>query len=310
MRRMLVVITFLLLAVPLARPAPGTLRVHVVDEATGAPVPLVLVCVYSRVSDSGRGRDHYHVTAFALTDAAGRAVVDLPPRAARLGIGKDASTLPAWDGTGLLPGPITVVLRDGVVWTVRRGEPRVPPGHLRVTVRDAVSGAPIEGARLTLRKAGPGPEDSREVRLGWCGTIEIHAAETSLEAVAEGYLRRAAIELTDRIRESGNLTLPLDPAGMLAGRILTLRGEAVGSAEYELVFLGEPSDLGLPVAVKGTTSEDGRFRIEELRAGPWSLTAAATIGHREHRGRIGVITGRTGIELVLEPAPARAGDER
>src|SRR5262249_38867470 len=144
-----------------------------------------------------------------------------------------AYALRASKGDGASPIELGVALGRGEEKEVVL---RLGPGVIvgvRVTDGDAEDAAPVAGARLTLAESGLSPfpiegttDGSGRARLG-----PIARGAASLAARADGFVARGAISVPD----SGEVKVALLRAGVLRGRAVDPRGNAVDGATIEII---------------------------------------------------------------------------
>ncbi|HVO30739.1 MAG TPA: carboxypeptidase regulatory-like domain-containing protein, partial [bacterium] len=183
------------------------------------------------------------------------------------------------------------------------GTDALPPAHdgdaVRGKVVDAVSGAPIGGADVTLRATDGSVVD--EAATGADGVFSFpHARGETIAAEAKGY----AMAATEIPAGSGasRVVLALDGAATVRGKIVDAAGRAVDGAD---VWVEDVEGLGdrWPAPTSGTvhSGADGTFAIRDAPAGRLVVHATHP-AHASGSVAVGVLgPGRTkdGILLTL-----------
>lgn len=246
----------------------GTIEVRVVD-ALGAPAGEVRVrATFHGETGEGRplGRD------VGETDAHGRVVLSVPAGTA---------TITAWSGSRAFgEGTLRVPAGQGVSLEVRTAELVSISG----IVRDAASGAPVAGARVTSRVSeaiGRPPattDDSGCFELPWW---RVGCAET-LDVDAEGFGHASLCLLVDTqgrwacLGEAADLqmqaSLPfvevaLVPSAVLTGRLVGPAGRPVEGARVRAAGEFSPTYfLVVDDAAETLTGPEGHFELKGLRS--------------------------------------------
>ena len=162
-------------------------------------------------------------------------------------------------------------------------------GELRGFVRDAVTSAPIAGARVAARSVNS--HNSATVMANETGEFRIANLEPGqyqLRSYHAGYLTYEPFHPIDRPVEvfAGKATPPIEirlkPAASLEGRLVDEAGRPIRSAKVESWGDRESSS---------TTDLDGRFRLDHLNGGEKRLLATIPGDVRRETARI--VNGQT-----------------
>lgn len=272
---------------------------HVLDPA-GAPVVGALVSAEGQADDT----DPW----FGRVPAAYRARF--------LGLGSAPQAASAADGSfaidGLVPGtayvfsataPGMVEARTGervarleapLDVEIRFGETRA----LEVAVTDEATGAPVAGARVTVKRMPTGDEDEDD---------DVASAETSPEGHARlSPVPAAALRLFashDDFLSSGETSVPeregaasirLRRGLEVSGKVLRPDGMPASDAQVRV------RTTGAVTMFRGTQCEsDGTFRVRGLPAGNCTLGAYASVDGRRAQGSAEVAAGTQGVVVPL-----------
>ena len=229
------------------RTAPITRSVFgFVRGTTGAGISSAAVCVFSSVAPSASFR---HCT---VSDPSGRFRLDdirageIALSASAQGFVAESRTLPA----GSSEGPLTLTLRAG-------------GAMLAGTISDALGG-PIAGALVVARDT-----QNRIITALQTGArgefhIDVEPGPLLLEASAETYSRGA---LSVRAPADA-VAIALTPASELFGRV-----EANGVPVEGARVVAAPADGSMNGASETSSDASGAFKLAELPAGSYQLTA-------------------------------------
>lgn len=252
---------------------------------------------------------------------------EIPAGIYELRVSKGALVAPAIEGLILDPG-------------VKRafGVQLVPGWAVAGQVVDAQTGRAIADAEITVASGVLGLH-TRRARSNERGRFELAGVvgdEQSLYVEADGYVTAGPLR-----QGSGDpsMTVRLGRASTMEGRVVDARGmpveaalvRAFGEEQMRGATLGTSESLGVtsgpvPPISAGTsgalayvsqveTGRDGRFRLTNLRPGPYRIVAShddfAPV--ESERLQLQVGAGREDIELVMRPGAELAGrvvDER
>lgn len=185
------------------------------------------------------------------------------------------------------------VVREGLEPGQRVNVDLVPSGHLGLTVTDAITGEPIEAARLQLRlddftNHSPNAFLIHEGELPADGMLPpIVPGNTTLIIEAEGYalLELPVLELAPF--ETRAVTAAMTPEAGLAGTVRWSTGEPAGDVELLLMRPGEaPAPRQSWFGSDGARTEgalhqtrtdaEGRYAFRGLTPGAFDLHAVGT----------------------------------
>lgn len=165
-----------------------------------------------------------------------------------------------------------------------------PAGALLVRIRDAVTGRPIEGARVSLFLETPRAPDFRSALISrgvarfdalvpgtWRATVESARHETQ------------NVSVTVDARKTVRVDIRLRPAPMLEGRVVDESGQPQADV---VVYVSGARELGRE---DFRTTSDGTFSLK-VAAGPHVVTAKHRAFQTVHRK---VTVPESGVELVL-----------
>ncbi len=246
---------------------------------------------------------------------------DIPPGVYELRASKGAWAAPALQGLSLDPGArrmFALVLERG--WT------------LAGRVLDARDDRGVPNADITLVR-GPLGLSTTQLTTDAHGRFELFGllgGPHSLYVRADGYVQDGPLRFG---AEDAPVTVRLEPAATLAGRIVDRLGRPIpgarvgvlGDEEAPRTALASPDSLGVtagpvpPISAAGsalplagsevTSSHEGRFSISGLRAGAYRVA----VRHRDHAPeeseivRVGVGDTVSGIQVVLHRGAELAG---
>ena len=252
---------------------------------------------------------------------------EIPAGIYELRVSKGALVAPAIEGLILDPG-------------VKRafGVQLVPGWAVAGQVVDAQTGRAIVDAEITVASGVLGLH-TRRARSDERGRFELAGVvgdEQSLYVEADGYVTAGPLRQGS---EDPSMTVRLGRASTMEGRVVDARGmpveaalvRAFGEEQMRGATLGTSESLGVtsgpvPPISAGTsgalayvsqveTGRDGRFRLTNLRPGPYRIVAShddfAPV--ESERLQLQVGAGREDIELVMRPGAELAGrvvDER
>lgn len=176
-----------------------------------------------------------------------------------------------------------------------------PAPRIEVRIADALTGAPISGARVFLSSNGVSqPMQTTDASGLWTG--EVLAGRHQVRAQAPGFLDDpqpffAPAEVTIAAGGTGSIALGLDPrpnaeAGSIEGRV-TQGGQ--GAAGVLVIAIATVERAAL-------TDADGRFVLFDLPAGEYRVEARLA-GHAAE-ALTGVRVPNAAGEVALELAPA------
>lgn len=230
-----------------------------------------------------------------VTGADGKfAFDDLVPGAAWTFLARPAIGEPA------AAGPVQVAADATAQVEIRVDAPRL----ISVAVLDAVSGAPLGGAEVSVATTSHGPWDAfNGAPSVWVtsadGTILVGPVGASVVAVharAHGHVEGHAVPRTTD-RADPQVVVRLDPGLPLAGRVL--------------LPAGVPDDRVRVVAedrvgsrVHAEVGADGAFRIDAVADVSWTVYAMADWAGRHYRGQAATRAGAMTLTIPLEdPGP-------
>ena len=122
-----------------------------------------------------------------------------------------------------------------------------------------------------------------------------------LQATADGYAESALEEVRVEAEPVADLTLILDPAGTIRGRVLGLDAAELAQVEVE----ARRPIVGSRAAEVGA---DGSYRIDGLAAGSWLVVASLAGGQREVQARVPLGPGGEATrDLVFDGGLSLAG---
>ena len=122
-----------------------------------------------------------------------------------------------------------------------------------------------------------------------------------LQATADGYADSALEEVRVEAEPVADLTVVLDPAGTIRGRVLGLDAAELAQVEVE----ARRPIVGARAAEVGA---DGSYRIEGLAAGSWLVVASLAGGQREVQARVPLGPGgEAARDLVFDGGLSLAG---
>ncbi|WP_253817286.1 MSCRAMM family protein [Myxococcus xanthus] len=247
--------------VPVPVVVPGSVRFHVLDARTGAPLPGARVMV--------EGEAH-------VADAQGLVeVASLPP-------GPVSAQVTA---EGYASAEATATVEEGMRAELEvRAAPLPPPtGALRVTVVDARTGAPLPDIRVSVGTAQVRTDLAGQVVMRDLapGPVAVSVASSGFQSADEAAVVIAGQEST--------LSVPLAPEkkgtrATLVGQVRSVRG-------------GKPLAATLLVTkarVRARTDAKGAFNVQ-VRGGTYRITISA----RGHLSQTKVITLREGERTIL-----------
>ena len=221
------------------------------------------------------------------------------------------------DGTFRVPmwqrGTYTCVVRDPALSTPYTRSLEIaakpltidiPDGRIRGIVRDAKTGAPVDGALVLLRTVTANSENNVNVRTSSEGRFDFAGIEHGRQTVRvlpPHHLEPAPINFilgdNARLRE---LDVPLDPGRSVAVLVIDRENHAAGNAK---VFAVSDSQI----SSRTTTDEDGRASLPIPNERPATLFVIADtgpfgmlrVGREEQRGRVPIHLPRTTSSLLI-----------
>ena len=195
--------------------------------------------------------------------------------------------------------------------TIRLG----PPHVLRVRVFGE-DGKPVEGARVTaIENEGRAtfrwdyPARSEDDRVtarsdadGWAEFPGLAFGKGTVTVRAEGFTRRAL----DWTKGEEEFEVDVEPEARLSGTVLDEAGEPVAGARLILSW-GAGERMIVPVGAK-----DGRYLVDGLGPGQYTLAVIAATGPGLNAGAIELEAGKTLIHdiRVDAPTPGAAGGKK
>ncbi len=187
--------------------------------------------------------------------------------------------------------------------------PTPPPGTIRVTILSNLE-KPVSGVRVSVfRLRGPDGEE-----LSPCDGYEEIALEAKsetlfekdlspgpyrVEASAPGWIGEAIEQVEMKEGEVRELTIKLQPGQRIAGRVEDGEGGSLAGVEIDY-WSSSGMDTGPSLYLverKSVTNSDGRFDLNELREGVYSVTASRE-GYIKNT-RDDVATGTDNLLMVL-----------
>ena len=252
---------------------------------------------------------------------------DIPAGIYELRVSKGALVAPAVDGLILDPGAKRAF-----------GVQLVPGWTVAGQVMDAQTGRPIVDAEITAASGVLGLH-TRRARSDRRGRFELEGVvgdEQSLYVEADGYVTAGPIQ---QGASDPSMTVRLGRASTMEGRVVDERGmpveaalvRAFGEGELRAATLGTTESLGVtsgpvpPISAGASgalayvsqveTGRNGRFRLTNLRPGPYRIVASHDDFARAESEILQLRAGaaRSDIELVMRPGAELAGrvvDER
>ncbi len=252
---------------------------------------------------------------------------DIPAGIYELRVSEGALVAPAVDGLILDPGAKRAF-----------GVQLVPGWTVAGQVMDAQTGRPIVDAEITVASGVLGLH-TRRARSDRRGRFELEGVvgdEQSLYVEADGYVTAGPIR---QGASDPSMTVRLGRASMMEGRVVDERGmpveaalvRAFGEGELRDATLGTTESLGvtsgpvprisagasgaLAYVSQVETGQNGRFRLTNLRPGPYRIVASHDDFARAESESLQLRAGaaRSDIELVMRPGAELAGrvvDER
>ena len=203
----------------------------------------------------------------AETDAAGNVVIG--------GLSAGSYSLRATRGAWVTPPELGVPLARGETRSVTL---KLVAGHfvtVRVTDGEGDDAQPVERARLTLAEGGlsPFPLESSSDRRGAARLGPVAPGADALGVRADGYMPRDGVTVGDP--PPAETRIALVRAGVLTGKVVDARGDAIDGATIEIVG----SDLaGGPVYDDPRRSSFRVAHFESTLAGPAPLLPAGELG--------------------------------
>ncbi|MBL8950335.1 MAG: carboxypeptidase regulatory-like domain-containing protein [Myxococcaceae bacterium] len=191
----------------------------------------------------------------------------------------------------------------------REPAPQAPTGELDGHVISSFTREGIEGAELTWSS----PRGAHSARSGVGGRFTFRPPEPGTyqlaSATADGYLSfgpewgkspvSVTFEAGERVR---GVTVELDPAPKLVGRVVDVKGQPVPGATAR-VLVDRADELALfPIAERFTADERGEVHFQ---AAPYSTLEAFHESHGSGSERIE--PGAKNVTVTLEPWPLDAG---
>lgn len=256
--------------------ASGSDLAVVVLDAEGSPVPDARLRLWRQLPSYTR-----ELERSGTTGADGRCLFEaLSPGKAWVAVDAAGRPLHNWVQADILPGKVTSL------------EVRLPVARLVAgTVTDAVTGAPIAGARV-----GIGWTMEHTVTTGkdgsyTMGTWAPKQGRPDLHARAEGY-----VGLGIEVPDEGPLDFALRPGDSVVGRVVDATGKPVGGA---LVSVFPPDRKSAP------PPGPDPFDYGVTLAGPEGRFALRGLDHAQEFHALAVASGGHG-RLVIEFPPASA----
>ncbi len=203
----------------------------------------------------------------------------------RGGFGEGMVVLPGRGGEG---GPAwRIRVEEGKTATLRV----TAPGRWKIhgVVRDV--GGPAQGVEVRISPAGAPPIFGRTVRTGAAGTYTLDKVDPGAYVLSWGRPGCAAKsrEKIDLSEDGGTLEKDLEiPSGVILGRVVDAGGKPLSGLLVEVGGGGNVRSVRMSIAIRGSgrraapflaapkvpqvrTGPEGRFRIEEVPAGTWSV---------------------------------------
>jgi 5-hydroxyisourate hydrolase-like protein (transthyretin family) len=162
-----------------------------------------------------------------------------------------------------------------------------PTGRIQGDVVDAVTGAPVARARVSVMASVDRSPHSLETSTDAEGRFDLSslpAGDYLLFATKFGYLPGSTIRRGPTLRASENtrihvtdgqpqrVRMALQPASLLLGRVLTADGEPVEGARVTLWRAASGGAKAHPVDnVMSETNDAGEFRLSRIEAGSYFL---------------------------------------
>ncbi len=192
-----------------------------------------------------------------------------------------------------------LVLLCGCVfaWAQNSGPTQVLAGggqfRIAGTVVNAISGAPLPQARVSLYDV-KSPNAVTSMVTSEAGHFEFNqlkAGKYSLQGARRGFIAAAYDQheqystaiVTGGGVETENLTLRLNPAAVLSGRVVDESGEPVRKATVALYREDHSLGVSRVVQANGTTTDDlGAYEFARLAPGNYFVSANATPWYAVH----------------------------
>lgn len=150
---------------------------------------------------------------------------------------------------------------------------------VEVTVKDAVTKEPIQGARIQLHQGDEAARSGVTDAQGVFRAGDLKDGQYRLSVEHEGHMRLAPdhpaalpFALSAAAAETVRLHAELVPRGQIAGRILNSAGEPMRGVPVGLRRLWDEQWIQTAISAEG-----GAFRIPNLEPGPWILAALPTM---------------------------------
>ena len=176
--------------------------------------------------------------------------------------GKDGGENGAWMCAPFYPSGIFIASdTEGGLFVFRAAPPNY--GIVRGTVRDAVTGAAIRGAVVTVQPSGLTVRSGSDGRYAFAVPVTGSATVTATQFAYDATPRSMAVALGSD--QTVDLPLPLSPAGLLRGTVTaSSSGQGVPNAELEL--------LGTPL--RAISDASGSFSFPSVPQGAYSIRCA------------------------------------
>lgn len=152
-------------------------------------------------------------------------------------------------------------------------------------------GAPLKGAKLEVEEVPGAPPSKSAVSLA-DGSFRLTGLEPGHLALTARLERFAPARLEVELGEQPieGVVVRLERGAVIQGRLLGLNASELGRAEV----IAFAPDRGI---YTGKTEPGGRYRIEGLAAGEWTVVAAVAPGDRQARGSVRLDAGEEELDL-------------